>query len=155
MIQLKTYLSIDIFSGCCSEADRLQLLLSELRSSAVSKKVSKETLGQRLQRLRREAGLTQAEVAEKSEQSLPNLRNWEGDHRTPGLWSALQLSRVFGVSLEALAECAAPDPKVKRDRSKRPRQEGGRPRGRPKGSGASDKPDVKADADTGKRGRNS
>jgi len=118
----------------------------------VSKKASKETLGQRLQRLRREASLTQAQVAEKSQQSLPNLRNWEGDHRTPGLWSALQLARVFAVSLEELAECAAPDPKVERDRSKRLRQEGGRPKGRPKGSGVTDKPDVKSDEKTGEKG---
>ncbi|MCE9566038.1 MAG: helix-turn-helix domain-containing protein [Planctomycetes bacterium] len=115
----------------------------------MSKKASKETLGQRLQRLRREASLTQAQVANESGQSLPNLRNWEGDHRTPGLWSALQLARVFGVRLEELAECAAPDPKVDRDRSKRLRQKGGRPKGRPKGSGASGGLDEKADADTG------
>jgi putative transcriptional regulator len=96
----------------------------------------KETLGQRLQRLRQSAKLTQTELAEKSGQSFGNLKNWERDYRTPGLWAALQLARALGVPLEALAECAEPDPNVKADekkRSKRKRQEGGRPVGRPKG----------------------
>lgn len=95
----------------------------------------KETLGQRLQRMRRAAKLTQEQLAEQSGQSFGNLKNWERDYRTPGLWAALQLARVLGVPLEELAECAEPDPKVKADekkRSKRKRQVGGRPVGRPK-----------------------
>jgi transcriptional regulator with XRE-family HTH domain len=97
----------------------------------VDKQNQKESLGQRLQRLRQEAGLTQAELARRSGQSLPNLRNWEQDYRTPGLWAALQLARVLGVALEDLAVCAEPVASVPRERNKRPRAEGGRPRGRP------------------------
>ena len=95
----------------------------------------KETLGQRLQRLRRVAKLTQEKLAEQSGQSFGNLKNWERDYRTPGLWAALQLARALGVPLEDLAVCAEPDPKAKADeekRSKRRRQVGGRPVGRPK-----------------------
>ena len=95
----------------------------------------RETLGQRLQRLRRDKGLTQAGLAEASGQSPGNVRNWEIDYRTPGLWAALQLARALGVAVEELAECARPDLKVERERSKRPRQQGGKPRGRPKGRG--------------------
>ncbi len=97
----------------------------------------KETLGQRLQRLRQAAKLTQEKLAEQSGQSFGNLKNWERDYRTPGLWAALQLARALGVPLEELAECAEPEPKAKADekkRSKRKRQVGGRPVGRPKGS---------------------
>jgi transcriptional regulator with XRE-family HTH domain len=94
----------------------------------------KETLGQRLQRLRKAAKLTQEQLAERSGQSFGNLKNWERDYRTPGLWAALQLARALGVPMEELAECAEPDPKMgKEKRSKRKRQEGGRPVGRPKG----------------------
>jgi transcriptional regulator with XRE-family HTH domain len=98
----------------------------------------KETLGQRLQRLRQAAKFTQTELAEKSGQSFGNLKNWERDYRTPGLWAALQLARALSVPLEELAECAEPDPKAKADeekRSKRRRQVGGRPVGRPKSAG--------------------
>jgi|GEM_PF-3555249 len=96
----------------------------------------KETLGQRLQRLRVAASLTQEELAERSGQSYGNLKNWERDYRTPGLWAALQLAKALGVPLEELAECAEPEPKAKTDekkRSTRKRQVSGRPKGRPKG----------------------
>jgi transcriptional regulator with XRE-family HTH domain len=101
----------------------------------MSGKTGKETLGQRLHRLRQATGLTQADLAARTKLNIVSIRNWEGDHRTPGLWAGLQLSRALGVPLEELAECAAPDPKLDPERKKRPRQEGGRPMGRPKGSG--------------------
>lgn len=116
----------------------------------MSKKSGKESLGQRLQRLRQAANLTQGELAERSGQSFGNLKNWERDYRTPGLWAALKLARALGVGLEELAECAEPDPKAavaKRDKRFRP--EGGRVVGRPKASGASGEVGAKADADPG------
>ncbi len=100
----------------------------------MGKPVKKETLGERLARLRRAAGLTQVKLAEQAGESVSSLRNWEGDHRTPGLWAALQLAKVLGVALEVLAECAEPAPKkAKEGRKKRIRREGGRAMGRPKG----------------------
>ena len=80
----------------------------------MGKPVKKETLGERLARLRRAAGLTQAKLAEQTGESVSSLRNWEGDHRTPALWAALQLSKALGVALEELAECAEPAPKKKK-----------------------------------------
>ena len=99
----------------------------------MGKQKERETLGERLARLRRVAGFTQEQLAAAAGESVSSLRNWEGDHRTPGLWAASQLARVLGVALEVLAECAEPGPKKAKDkRKKRVRREGGRAMGRPK-----------------------
>lgn len=101
----------------------------------MGKPVKKETLGERLARLRRAAGMTQEKLAEQAGESVSSLRNWEGDHRTPALWAALQLAKVLGVAMEVLAECAEPAPRKGKDkRKKRIRREGGRAMGRPKAS---------------------
>lgn len=119
----------------------------------MSKKNGKETLGQRLQRLRKAANLTQGQLAERSCQSFGNLKNWERDYRTPGLWAALKLAKTLGVGLEELAECAEPDPKAaSTKRNKRTRQEGGRMVGRPKASGASGKLETNPVAGSGTGG---
>jgi transcriptional regulator with XRE-family HTH domain len=65
---------------------------------------SPETLGQRLQRLRVAAGLTQAQVAEAAGVLVNTLRSWEIDRREPGLRPACRLARVLGVTAEYLAE---------------------------------------------------
>lgn len=67
--------------------------------------MAKETLGQRLQRLRQEAGLTQEQLAAKAGLSVHNVRNWEHDHRVPGLAAVYHLARSLGVAMEELAEC--------------------------------------------------
>ena len=66
-----------------------------------------DTLGQRLQRLRRAAGLTQEQLAERAELPVWSLRNWEHDHRLPGLIAVYKLAKTLGVSMEELAECAS------------------------------------------------
>jgi transcriptional regulator with XRE-family HTH domain len=63
-----------------------------------------ETLGQRLQRLRLAANLTQTEIAEAAGVAVSSLRNWEVDRREPGLRPACRLARVLGVTAEYLAE---------------------------------------------------
>jgi transcriptional regulator with XRE-family HTH domain len=119
----------------------------------MNKKSAKETLGQRLQRLRQAANMTQGQLAEQSGQSFGNLKNWERDYRTPGLWAALTLAKALGVALEELAECAEPDPKAaSAKRNKRARQEGGRQVGRPKVSGASGSSEVKPEMGSGTGG---
>jgi transcriptional regulator with XRE-family HTH domain len=65
-----------------------------------------ETLGQRLQRLRLAVGLTQEQLAEKSGLPVWSLRNWEHDHRLPGLVPVYRLSKALGVPMEELAICA-------------------------------------------------
>lgn len=102
----------------------------------MGRQAGKETLGERIARLRRAANMTQEELAGKAGEKLSSLRNWEGDHRTPGLWSALQLAKALGVSLEALAECAEPVKRtVPKGERKQRRRATGRPKGRPKGTG--------------------
>ncbi|MCI0460337.1 MAG: helix-turn-helix domain-containing protein [Gemmataceae bacterium] len=67
---------------------------------------AQETLGQRLQRLRAAAGLTQAQAAAAAEVPLSSLQNWEIDRREPGLRAACRLARALGVSAEVLADTA-------------------------------------------------
>jgi transcriptional regulator with XRE-family HTH domain len=65
-----------------------------------------ETLGQRLRRLRQAAALTQEELAQKARVPVWSLRNWEHDHRLPGLVAAYKLAKALGVVMEELAICA-------------------------------------------------
>ncbi len=67
-----------------------------------------ETMGQRLQRLRRAASLTQAELAERAGVPLRSLLNWEQDRRQPRLDPVVDLARTLGVTLEDLAANVAP-----------------------------------------------
>ncbi|MEI7685949.1 MAG: helix-turn-helix transcriptional regulator [Planctomycetota bacterium] len=64
-----------------------------------------ETLGKRLQRIREARGLTQDALARKAKVSVFNVRNWEQDHRTPGLAAVYHLAKALGVTMEELAEC--------------------------------------------------
>lgn len=66
-----------------------------------------ETLGQRLRRLRQAASLTQEELARKAKVPVWSLRNWEHDHRLPGLVAAYKLAKALGILMEELASCAA------------------------------------------------
>jgi transcriptional regulator with XRE-family HTH domain len=65
-----------------------------------------ETLGQRLQRLRAAAGLTQTQVAAAAGVPVSSLQNWEIDRREPGLRAAVRLAKALGVTAEDLADTA-------------------------------------------------
>ncbi len=80
----------------------------------------RETLGQRLQRLRRAAGLTQAEFAGRAGVPLKSVLNWEQDRRQPRIDAVVDLARHLGVSLEELLTNLAP-------REQRPPAQRGRP----------------------------
>ncbi len=67
------------------------------------------TLGRLLARLRRGAGMTPEELAARAGVPLVSYRNWEYDHRVPGLVMAGRLARALGVPLQVLAECAEAD----------------------------------------------
>jgi transcriptional regulator with XRE-family HTH domain len=68
-----------------------------------------ETLGQRLQRLRAAAGLTQSQVAAAAGVALSSLQNWEIDRREPAFRAACRLARALGVTAEHLAETTPVD----------------------------------------------
>jgi transcriptional regulator with XRE-family HTH domain len=64
--------------------------------------MASESFGQRLQRLRAEAGLTQERVATAAGVPVQTLRNWEHDRRQPLIGIALPLARALGVSVDTL-----------------------------------------------------
>jgi transcriptional regulator with XRE-family HTH domain len=71
-----------------------------------------ETMGERLGRLRRAAGLTQAQLADRAGVSVATLRNWEQDHRAHRLEKLLgeagRVAAALGVSLDTLAGLTPP-----------------------------------------------
>ena len=71
-----------------------------------------ETLGQRIQRLRKAKGLTQEQLAEQAGVPVFSLRNWIYDARVPRVAAMLSLADALGVPLEDLVEVA---PSLQRD----------------------------------------
>jgi transcriptional regulator with XRE-family HTH domain len=65
--------------------------------------MAKETMGQRLQRLRKEAGLSQSALARATGIPVTTIRGWEQDRRLPRIDSALKVARALGISLDKLA----------------------------------------------------
>jgi transcriptional regulator with XRE-family HTH domain len=65
----------------------------------------RESLGQRIKRLRQAAGLTQEQLAVQSGVPVSSVRNWEQDHREPGLGPLYKVAKVLNVSMEELARC--------------------------------------------------
>lgn len=69
--------------------------------------------GKRLQELRKAAGLTQKELAEKAGLSQNGISNWETGDRDP-VWSIVQaLAAALGVDCSEFQE-KKPKPKVER-----------------------------------------
>jgi transcriptional regulator with XRE-family HTH domain len=68
-------------------------------------------MGQKLQHLREEANLTQADLAKKSRVPVGTLRNWEQDRRVPRLDTAAAVARALGVSLDELVPDGPPAPR--------------------------------------------
>jgi transcriptional regulator with XRE-family HTH domain len=68
--------------------------------------VDRETMGQKLQRLRKAAGLSQSQLARAAQVPLGTLRNWEQDRRSPLLDTAGRVARTLGVSLDEMVDDA-------------------------------------------------
>jgi transcriptional regulator with XRE-family HTH domain len=67
------------------------------------------TFAERLQELREKAGLTQAQLAEKSGLPLGSIRNYEQGQREP-YWNVLfKLAGALGVKADAFADCVSKD----------------------------------------------
>jgi DNA-binding XRE family transcriptional regulator len=76
-----------------------------------------ETMGQRLRRLRQEAGFTQAQLAAAAGVPIGTLRNWEQGLRTPRLDTAAKVALALAVSIDALAGIETPGSEgIKKDR---------------------------------------
>jgi transcriptional regulator with XRE-family HTH domain len=69
--------------------------------------MSTETSGERLQRLRKAAGLSQPGLAKAAGVPAATIRNWEQGRRGPLLENAAKLAVALGVSLDELAGLTA------------------------------------------------
>ena len=63
-----------------------------------------DTLGKRIANARKDAGLTQSEVADKLNVSFQAVSLWEADETTPTTWNLIELAKLLGVSVSSLVE---------------------------------------------------
>ncbi len=76
------------------------------------------TFAERLRRLRRERGITQAALAELSGIPLGTLRDYEQGRRDPLLSNAARIATALGVFVDELARGSAAPKKVQRPRKR-------------------------------------
>ena len=62
------------------------------------------SIGQRLKTLRKEAGLSQKQVAEALKMSKPIVSQYESDQRTPSVPKLIRFSRFYKASLDYICE---------------------------------------------------
>jgi transcriptional regulator with XRE-family HTH domain len=62
-----------------------------------------ETVGERIRRLRKETGLSADAVGERIRMSGTYVLDVERNSHAPGFFMAIELSKLFGVSLDYLA----------------------------------------------------
>ena len=67
-----------------------------------------ETLGQRINRLRKERNLTQEDIAKKFNISIQAVSKWENDMSSPDISVLLELSKLLNVSVEYLLSGVEP-----------------------------------------------
>lgn len=60
-------------------------------------------MGLRLQELRHEKGLSQAQLAKVAGVPAASLRNWEQGRRLPMLDAAFKIAKALGITLDELA----------------------------------------------------
>jgi transcriptional regulator with XRE-family HTH domain len=92
--------------------------------------------GETLNKLRAQAQLTQAALADKAGLSLRTVQAWEQGRRSPVSPDFFKLVKALGVAAEAFAACAdgsAAARKGGKDRGKPETPGGKKPRGRGKG----------------------
>ena len=93
----------------------------------------KITVGSNLSRLRKECGLTQAELAERINYSDKAVSKWERGESLPDVLTLLSLARELGTDLNTLTGCApvaeqpapvqpaqVPEPLPRKEKSERP-----------------------------------
>jgi transcriptional regulator with XRE-family HTH domain len=65
---------------------------------------AKETIGQKIHRLRMAAGLTQVQLADAAGAKLSTLQGWEIDRREPSMRAAVRLAAALRITVEELAD---------------------------------------------------
>lgn len=73
-----------------------------MRKYKIGDKTMQETFGQRLQRLRKGAALTQEEVATRLNITAQAVSKWENDVSAPDISVLVELSDILGVTLDEL-----------------------------------------------------
>ena len=68
------------------------------------------TLGENLQNLRKEAGLSQEQVAQQLFVSRQTVSKWENNLAEPGVENLKALARLYGVTLDRLVGMEPPPP---------------------------------------------
>jgi transcriptional regulator with XRE-family HTH domain len=68
-------------------------------------------MGERFQRLRQAAKMTQEEASERSGIPVSTIRGWEQDKRLPRIDHAMQLARCYGIGLDELTGMDEPPAK--------------------------------------------
>lgn len=68
---------------------------------------------------RKEAGLTQAELAERINYSDKSVSKWESANGAPDVYTLMQLAELYGVTLNDLVRAEEPEKKEKRPRNSR------------------------------------
>jgi transcriptional regulator with XRE-family HTH domain len=68
-----------------------------------------ESMGERFQRLREEARMTQVEAAQRSGIPVSTLRHWEQGESLPRLDHAIRLARTLGVDMNMLTGFGEPE----------------------------------------------
>ena len=68
---------------------------------------------------RKEAGLTQAELAEKINYSDKSVSKWESANGAPDVYTLMQLAELYGITLNDLVRADEPVKKEKRPRNSR------------------------------------
>jgi transcriptional regulator with XRE-family HTH domain len=80
------------------------------------------TFAERLRQLREQGGMTQEQLADRSEINLWTIRGYEQGRREPNWKGAIALAAALGVAVEAFADCVESTP------TNRPASALGRPR---------------------------
>lgn len=62
------------------------------------------SIGERLKTLRKDAGLSQKQVAETLKMSKPIVSQYESNQRTPSLGKLIRFSRFYNASLDYICE---------------------------------------------------
>ena len=68
------------------------------------------TIGKKIQKLRKENGLSQEQLAEKFGLSRQSISKWESEQSVPDISNIVQLSELFGVSTDYLVKDQDEDP---------------------------------------------
>lgn len=66
--------------------------------------MKRETMGNKISALRREQGMTQAELAEKMSVTDKAVSKWERDLSCPDINSLPRLAEIFGISVDELMQ---------------------------------------------------